>query len=79
MCQWNAHCHVLLYTYLILTEIVEQNLHWPMCVEVFAAFLSETSSGKVWPPISRDPALEVFDLANGIRGIIRWCYEDWRY
>jgi hypothetical protein len=58
--------------YLILAEIVEQYLHGPVCLEVRTAVFGEAAFSKIRSTIARDSSFEVFDLADCIRGILRW-------
>jgi hypothetical protein len=54
-------------TYLILPEVVEQDLHGPVRLVMLAAILGQTSFSEVRSTVTRDLALEVFDLADSVR------------
>jgi len=62
---------VMTSTHLVLTKIIEENLHRPVSLEVLAAVFGQTSPSKIRPTIARNLTLEILDLANSIRRIFR--------
>jgi hypothetical protein len=59
-----------LVAYLILAEVIEQDLHRPMCLELFLAIFGETSPSEIWSTIARNSAFKILDFADSIRGIL---------
>jgi hypothetical protein len=56
--------------YLILAEVIEHDLHGPVRFVMLSAILGQTSLSEVWSTVTRDLALEVFDLANSVRRVV---------
>lgn len=63
-------------TYLILAEVVEGDLHWPMALKILTALGSEGPPRKVRAPVSWDLPSEVLELSYSLSWIFRWLHEN---